>query len=137
MRELPFGARFSDSFVEMLKQAAAKAKAERPGALPRLFLKEKREYRTQSRREPTGKRIDFDHELEAVPINRLASAGGRCMVVTERLWMLCFDKIEWATEMTFDLDGVVLHIDQQAQAELRGATLESLNGRIIARYKTI
>jgi len=137
MRELPFGARFSDSFVEMLKQTAAKATAEWPGALPRLFLEEKREHRTPSRREPTGKRIDFDHELEAVQINRLASSGGRCIVVTERLWALCFDKIEWAPEMTFDLGGVKLHIDQQAQTELKGATLEFLNNRIIATYETI
>jgi len=121
----------------MLKQATAQATAEWPGALPRLFLEEKREYRTASRREPTGKRIDFDHELKAVPINRLASAGARCMVVTERLWTLCFDKTEWASQMTFDLDGVILHIDQQAQAELKGATLEFLNGKIIATYETI
>ena len=59
------------------------------------------------------------------------------MVVTERLWALCFDKMEWAPEMTFDLDGVILHIDQQAQAELRGAALEYLNGRIITTYETI
>ena len=137
MRELPFGARFSDSFVEMLKQTAVKATAEWPGALPRLFLEEKREHRTPSRREPTGKRIDFDHELEAVPINRVASSGGRCMVVTERLWELCFDKIEWAPEMTFELDGVILHIDEQAQIELKGATLEFRNNRIIATYETI
>jgi hypothetical protein len=39
--------------------------------------------------------------------------------------------------MTFDLDGVILHIDQQAQAELKGATLEFLNGKIIATYETI
>src|SRR5258708_34913492 len=130
MRELPFGAHFSDSFVEMLKQAAAKATAEWPAVLPRLFLEEKREYRTASPREPTGKRIDFSHELEAVPTNRLVSSGGRCMVVTERFWTLCFDNIEWVPETTFDLDGAILHIDQQSQAELKGATLDYLSGRI-------
>src|SRR6267378_726693 len=61
-RDLPFGAHFSDSFVEMLKQAAAKATAECPGVLARLFLEEKRGYRPASPGEPTGKRIDFSHE---------------------------------------------------------------------------
>src|SRR5438132_1152858 len=112
MRELPFGARVSDSFIEMLKQATANATAEWSGVLPRLWVDEKRHYETAGRGEPREKRINFEHEIEFVPINRPAPRRAPPILVTERVWVVCFDKRKYTPQTTFNLDGLEVHIDE-------------------------
>src|SRR6266446_3972011 len=110
MRQLPFGARVSDSFVEMLKQASSKATAEWPGVLPCLCVEEKRHYETAGCGESREKRTDFEHGLEFVPTNRLALRRVPLMLVTERLWVVCFDTRKHAPQTTFKLDGLEVHV---------------------------
>ena len=135
MRELPFRARVSDSFIEMLKQASANATAEWPRVLPRLCADEKRQNADCG--EPKEKRINFEHPIESVSINRLAPRRAPPILITERVWVVCFDKREYTPQTTFNLDGLKVHIDEQAQADLKGATLNVVNGEIVATYELI
>src|ERR1022692_1641702 len=135
MRELPFRARVSDSFIEMLKQASANATAEWPGVLPCLCADEKRQNADCG--EPREKRINFEHPIESVAINRLAPRRAPPILITERVWVVCFNKREYAPQTTFNLEGLKVHIDEQAQAELKGATLNIVNGKIVATYELI
>jgi hypothetical protein len=137
MRELPFGARISDSFVDMLKRETAKAKADMLEVLPCLCAQETQHYEAVGRGEPQPRRIDFEEVPETVPTNRLAPRTLPLMLVRERVWVLCFDKGKHPPEATFNIDGLELHISEGAQAELKGATLSALDEKIVATYDPI
>jgi hypothetical protein len=133
MRELPFGALITDSFVKKLKWETAKASADLPGALPCLCVEEQKRYLTVGRK--AAERIDFGKGQEVVPSNRLLSTRpAPPVVVKERVWVLLFDKRTHGAEATFEIDGVKLHISRLAQAELKGATVSVVNDRIIVTH---
>ena len=92
MRELPFGARISDSFVKKLKWETAKANAESPDVLPCLCIEEKRRYETLDSREAHATRIAFEEGPEIPAINRLVHpTWPPVMLIKERVWVLYFD----------------------------------------------
>ena len=135
MRELTFGARIADSFVKMLKWETAKADNESPGVLPCLCAEERQRRQTLDGREGQPKRIDFEEGPETLTVNRLvAPAPSRAMVVKERAWVLCFDKRKHPPEATFEIDGLELHISEKAQAELKGATIQVVNDKIVVTH---
>src|SRR3954466_4074858 len=109
MRELPFGAQISDSFVKMLKWETAKANEEMTGVLPCLFLEERTHRQTLGGREPQARRIAFEEGLEIFPVNRLVPTTPRIVrLIKERVWVLAFDKCKYSPEATFDIDGLEL-----------------------------
>src|SRR4029077_14237117 len=104
MRELPFGARISDSFVKKLKWDTIKANEESPGVLPCLCVEEIRRYQALGRREPEGKRIDFEEGPEIPAINRLVPpTPPPVMLIKERVWVLYFDRRKHPPEATFEI----------------------------------
>jgi hypothetical protein len=135
MRELPFGALITDSFVKKLKWETAKANEDLPGALPCLCVEEQKRYLTVGSKAAAAKRIDFGKGPEVLPTNRLVSTRpAPPIVVKERVWVLLFDKRTHRPEATFEIDGVELHISKLAQAELKGATVSVVNDRIIVTH---
>jgi len=150
MRELPFGARIADSFVKKLKWETLKARDESPGVLPCLCHQEKqRHVRTQAQ----AKRIDFEQRPTIPGVNRLVPpASPRAVLIKERVWVLCFDKrmtraLRQAAEVfrgrkdrpktTFEIDGLKLHVSEQAQAKLKGSTIQVVNDKIVVTYDHI
>ena len=138
MRELPFGARVSVSFLDLLKQAAVKANAEWPGVLPCLCAEEKCRYETLGSGEARETRIDFERALEVAPVNRLAVPRREPQIlIKERVWVISFAKRKHPPHTMFNLDGVELHVSERAQTELKGATLTVIDGKIVANYEPI
>ena len=137
LRELPFGARISDSFVKKLKWETAKANEESPGALPWLCVEERRRHQAVVGRRPQATRIDFGKDLEIQPINRLLPPAPSCSRVTERVWVLCFFSGKHSLPATFDIDGLKLHINPRVQQELKGAIISVVNDKIVVNYETI
>ena len=150
MRELPFGARIADSFVKKLKWETLKARDESPGVLPCLCHQEKqRHVRTQAQ----AKRIDFEQRSTIPGVNRLVPpASPRAVLIKERVWVLCFDKrmtraLRQAAEVfrgrkdrpktTFEIDGLKLHVSEQAQAKLKSSTIRVVNDKIVVAYDHI
>jgi hypothetical protein len=133
LRELPFGARISDSFVKKLKWETAKASEDSPGALPCLCIEQRQ--RCETRRESQAKRLDFDKGLEIPPINRLIRPTPHSTFIKERVWVLCFKTRKHSPKAIFEIDGVELHISERAQAELRGATILVVNDKIVVTYE--
>jgi hypothetical protein len=132
IRELPFGARITDSFVKKLKWETAKAYEDLPDAMPCLCAEE--ESRHVSGRAPP-KRIDFEKGPEIPTTNRLILATPSPVVlIKERGWVLCFDMRPTPPEDVFGIDGVRLHIPRQAQWELKGATVSVVNDRIVVTH---
>jgi hypothetical protein len=150
MRELPFGARLADSFVKKLKWDTVKARDESPGVLPCLCIEERQR---QVRTEGQAKRIDFEERLTVPGVNRLAPpAPSRFILIKERAWVLCFEKrMKLALRQTaevirgrkhrpktiFEIDGLELHVSEQAQAELKGSTIRVVNDKIVVSYDHI
>ncbi len=132
MHKLPFGVRISDSFITMLKEVTAKCRADWPGALPCLVVAEKCDGPPGDSRLPDARRINFDSENECEPINRIAQYTGPAPA-SQRFWAVCFDKRKYPPHMTFVLGGLEVHIDEQAQALLKGATLDFIDGKIVAQ----
>jgi len=138
MRELPFGARISDSFVKKLKWDTAKANEEWPGVLPCLCVEEIRRHQTLGGREPKARRIAFEEGPEIPPVNRLVpSTPPPVMLIKERVWVLAFGRRKHGPEATFEIDGLELHISERAQAELKGATIRVVNDKIVVTYEPI
>ena|ERR1044071_9097324 len=139
MRELPFGARISDSFVKKLKREAAKANEEWSGVLPCLCAEEKQRYQTLGREKQQARPVNlFQQPAEIPPVNRLVPPRPPpAMLIKERVWVLYFDKRKHPPEATFEIDGQKFHISERAQAELKGATLRVLNDEIVVTYEPI
>jgi hypothetical protein len=139
MRELPFGARISDSFVKKLKWETTKANEEWSGVLPCLCVEEKRRYETLGGKQPEARPMNlFQQPPETSPVNRLVPpTPPPGMLIKERSWVLCFDKRKHPPEATFEVDGLELHISERAQAELKGATLRVVNDKIVVTYEPI
>ena len=137
MRELPFGARISDSFVKKLKCETAKANEEWQGVLPCLCAEEEQRYESLGGTEQEERPVDlFQEGPEIPPVNRLVPpAPPPGMLIRERVWVLYFDKRKHPPEATFEIDGLVLHISDQTQAELRGATLRVVDDKIVVKYE--
>ena len=138
LRELPFGARISDSFVKKLKWETAKAKEESPGVLPCLCVEETQRHQTLGGKEPHAARIAFEEGPEIPPVNRLVpSASPPVMLIKERVWRLTFDSRKHPPEATFEIDGLELHISQRAQSELKGGTILVVNDKIVVRSEPL
>ena len=138
LRELPFGARISDSFVKKLKWETAKANQESPGVLPCLCVEERQRRSTLDRRRPQERRIDFEKGPEIPPSNRLVpTTPPHGTLIKERVWVLFFDRRKHSPEATFEIDGLELHISERAQAELKGATILVVNDEIVVTYEPI
>ena len=138
MRELPFGARVSDSFVKKLKWETAKANEESPGVLPCLCVEERQRHQTLGGREPQAWRIAFEEGPEIPPINRLVPpTPPPVMLIKERVWVLFFDRRKHPPEATFEIEGLELHISERAQGELKGATIRVVNDKILVTYEPI
>ncbi len=136
MRELPFGARISDSFVKKLKWETVKANEEVAGVLPCLGVEERSRQQTLGGREPRAKRIAFEEGPDVPPINRLVPPSPPPgMLIKERVWVLAFDRRDYSPEASFEIDGVELHISEKAQAELKGATLRVVDDKIVVTYE--
>jgi|SRR6516164_6466728 hypothetical protein len=132
---LSFGARISDSFVEMLKSTTAQARAEWPGALPYLCVEERR-HSEISGTETRNKRVDFALELKCASVNR-TSEERPPILVTERFWVIRFDRKKWPENMSFLLDGLEVHIDLEEQRELKGTRLDFVNYKIVATFDAV
>ena len=138
MRRLPFGARISEEFIEHLKRATAKARAESPEVLPCLWVEEKQRYEYLAGAGPQTMRIDLEKSTEIAPVNGLAPGTRPAMLIKERICVLNFDTRAYKPEATFNIDGLQLHVPQEAQAELRGAYLNVVDDRkIVATYDPI
>jgi hypothetical protein len=139
MRELPFGARISDSFVKKLKWETAKATEESPGAVPCLCVEERRRHETLGCREHGERPVDlFQQSPEIPPVNRLVPCRPPpAMLIKERVWVLHFDKRKHPPKATFEIDGMELHISERAQVELKGATILVVNDKIVVKYEPI
>ncbi len=139
MRELPFGARISDSFVKKLKWETAKANEEWSGVLPCLCVEEKQHHETIGGEQQHARPLDlFQQAPEIPPVNRLVPpTPPPAMLIKERVWVLYFDKRKHPPEATFEIDGVELHISTRAQAELKGATIRVVNDKIVVTYEPI
>jgi hypothetical protein len=131
---LPFGARVSDSFVEMLKSNTAQAQAEWPGALPFLCVGERQYCKNPG--PALNKRIDFALPLKCPDLNRITAENSR-ILVTERFWAVCYDRKKWPEHMTFFLDGLEVHIDLEEQQELKEARLDFVNYKIVATFDAV
>jgi hypothetical protein len=137
MRELPFGARISDSFVEFLRRQIVKAHREMPGTSPCLTAYEKAHDQTVSCGARQATRIDLFKDPKFVPINRLAPPAPhpkRPMIRNERVWLLVFDKHKHPVEATFNIDGMQLHISKRVQAELKNAKIFCVYGNIVVKH---
>ncbi len=138
LRELTFGARISDSFVKKLKWETAKANEESPNALPCLCIEERQRHEAFSSRKPHAARIEFEKGRDIPPVNRLVpSTLAAVSLIKERVWRLAFDSQKHSPEATFEIDGLELHISEQAQVELKGATILVVNDEIIVKYEPI
>jgi hypothetical protein len=139
MRELPFGARISDSFVKKLKWETATANEEWPGVLPCLCVEEKQRYEPLGGKQQEARPANlFQQPAEIAPVNRLVPpTPPPAMLITERVWVLFFDNRKHPPETTFEIDGLELHISERAQAELKGATLRVVNDKIVVTYEPI
>ena len=137
MRELPFGARISDSFVKKLKWETDKANEEWPGMLPCLCVEEKQRHETLGGKKQQARPVNlFQQPAEISPVNRLVPpTPPPAMLIKERVWVLCFDKRKHPPETTFEIDGLELHISERAQAELKRATLRVVNDEIVVTYE--
>lgn len=148
MRELPFGARIADSFVEMLKWETLKARDKSPGVQPCLCIEERQRHVWPQEQ---AKRIDFEKRPDVPSVNRLAPpARPRVELVKERAWVLRFDKRmtralqntaealrgrKHRPKTTFEIDdGLVLRVSERAQAQLKGSTIEVVNDTIVVTY---
>ena len=147
MRELPFGARVAESFVKMLKWESFKAKAHFPAVLPCLCIQEQqRHVRTQG----PARRIDFEQTPTVPGVNRVTPpAPSRAVIINERAWVLRFESrmeraIRHATKVLrgrkyrvktiFEIDGLELHISEEAQLQLKGSTIQVVNDKIVATH---
>jgi hypothetical protein len=138
MRELPFGARISDSFVKKLKWDTVKANQEWPGVLPCLCAEEIRRRQTLSGIGSSARRIAFEEGPEITPVNRLvAPTPPPVMLIKERVWVLAFDRRKHSPGATFEIDGMELHISKRAQGELKGATVRVVEDKIVVTYEPI
>ena len=138
MRELPFGAGISDSFVKKLKWETVKANEEMPGVLPCLSVEERRRHQTLGGGEPQARRIAFEEGPEVPPINRLVPpTPPPVMLIKERVWVFAFDRRKYSPEATFEIGGLELHISVLAQVELKGATIDVVNDKIVVTYEPI
>src|SRR5262245_53431561 len=136
LRELPFGARISDSFVKMLKWETAKANEELPGALPCLCIEETQHYETCSSRQSHTARITLEENPEVPFINRLLPVKSPPVkLIKQRVWRLAFDNRKHPPEATFEIDGLELHISQKAQVELKGATILVVNDKVVVKHE--
>ncbi|HSU52525.1 MAG TPA: hypothetical protein VLT36_00540 [Candidatus Dormibacteraeota bacterium] len=151
MRELPFGARLTDSFVEMLKWETLRARHYSPGVQPCLYTQEI-ERRVQPREQ--ARRINFAKGEEIPGINRVEPPpASHVEVIKEHVWVLRFDgrttrirrALRHAAEVlrgrkhrsktSFEIDdGLELHISERAQAQLKGSTIEVVNDSIVVTY---
>jgi len=59
------------------------------------------------------------------------------ILIKERVWRLAFDSQKHPAEATFEIDGLELHISEQAQAELKGATILVVNDEITVKHEPI
>jgi len=108
---------------------------ENPGAEPRLCAQERFDQRRSSSR---GERVDFSHDAEIIPTNRLAQADTvrpPAAVSKVRVWVLRFDKPAQPSEASFDVCGIRLHISYTAQAQLKGGTLYAALDKIYVNYE--
>jgi hypothetical protein len=138
LRDLPFGARISDSFVKKQKWETLKANEELPGVLPCLCVEERQRHPSIDRRGPQDKRINFEEGPPIPPTNRLFQTTPPSeTLIKERVWVLYFDSREHSPEATFEIDGVELHIPEQEQADLDGATILGVNDEIVVTYEPI
>jgi hypothetical protein len=139
MRQLPFGARISDSFIELLRRQIVKAHREMPGASPCLCAQENLDYQALSRGEAQALRFDLSKVQKIVPVNRLARPVRlpKRVISKQRLWVLRFDRREHSADATFNIDGMQLHISKRAQAELKDAAIFSVLGEIVVKYVRI
>ena len=138
MHELPFGARVSPAFVQVLKWATANAINEGAGlVVASLCFTEKQQVQEASRGSSEEGRIDFEREIEVPSINRLASEATRPrrVTLTESGWTLRFDKPEHPPDTTFLLRGAKIHISKAVQARLKGATLDVVDHKIVVSYE--
>src|SRR5690349_14491581 len=87
MRQLPFGARVSDEFIEHLKRETAKAKAESPEVFPCLWVEEAT-LRVSCGCGPQTTRMDFEKSTEITPVNRLALGTRPAPLIKERICVL-------------------------------------------------
>ena|ERR1041385_70923 len=139
MRELPFGALISDSFVKKLKWETAKANEEWSGVLPCLCVEEKQRLEAVGEKQQHSRPVDLFQQIpEIPPINRLVpNKTAPSVLIKERVWVLFFDKRKHPPEATFEIDGVQLHISERAQAELKGATIRVVNDEIVVTHEPI
>jgi len=138
MRELPFGARVADSFVKKLKWETVKARDESPGVLPCLCVEERQRHVRPTLTEGRAKLIDFEERPTIPGVNRLAPPPpSGVILVTERAWVLCFDTHKYPPEATFEIDGLVLHVSERDQAELKDSIIQVVNDKIVVNYEPI
>jgi len=83
--------------------------------------------------EAQNKRIDFARELKFTAVNRI-SPERLPILVTERFWVVRFDRKKWPANMSFFLDGLEVHIGIEEQRELNGTRLDFVNYKIIATF---
>jgi hypothetical protein len=138
MRDLSFGARISDSFVELLRRQIVMAHRQMPGTSPCLCAEEKPNDPTVSRGGPQAIRIDLSKDPKIIPVNRLVppTSPKRAVTSKERVWVLRFG-FQHPAQDTFNIDGMQLHISKRAQAELKGARLFCVFGEIVVKYVRI
>lgn len=115
----------------MLKSTTAQAQAEWPRALPSLCVEERRYHKSPGLAQ--NQRMDFGLPLKCLEVNRIADEDPR-ILVTERFWVIRFDKKKWPENTTFFLDGLELHIGMQEQCELKGTRLDFVNYKIVATF---
>jgi len=138
MRELPFGARISNSFVKKLKWETAKANDESPGVLPCLCAEEITRHENCDCNEGVSKRIDIAKRPEIPTVNRLVPpTPSRVMQIKERAWVIRFEKRRPPPKAIFEIDDVELHISERAQAELKGSIIQVVNDRIVVTHDRI
>jgi hypothetical protein len=135
-RELPFGARISDSFVKKLKWETAKAKWEGLlGVWACLWVEERQGYQTAAGEKAQARRLDFEKGLEIPPVNRLVPPTPPFAL--ERVWVLSILSGNPPPTYTFEIDGLKLLIRPRDQHELKGGTISVVNDEIVVKYETI
>jgi len=136
MRELPFGAWLSESFIKKLKWESVKAIDESAGVLPCLCVEERQHYEAVGATKSRAKRTAFEEGADIPPVNRLAQPKPQFrMLIKERIWVLQFNKHRYSKRARFEIDGLELHISEEAQIELRGATIRVVNDKIVVSYE--
>ncbi len=137
MRQLSFGARISDSFIELLRRQIIQAHREIPGASPCLCAQA--DNQALSREEAHALRIDLSKVQKIVPVNRLARPARlpKRVIRKQRAWVLHFDRREHSADTTFNIDGMKLHVSKRAQAELKDAVIFSVLGKIVVKHARI